>query len=502
MAELILGAVAFGLAAPGVAVAFCECGRYFEKKVDSLRNAPSVAQKLKTFGCDLHKGQLKADIELAGWASTLEDLDSSLKVSLDDHIESLRVGLIEADRRLSKLFDKDGEVKSGYFFFIGERHVKETVKSLQRWQADFAGLVSLIEMRNRVIPDQTLLSTDKFRMILQGIDQYCTQLDDTSHVYLGKAEILYTTLREVRVLLERRDYNKYADAEEMKIVASYLAGRLAKISSNRGILKCLGYREKPKLELVFEIPQGLGYPRNLKSVIAAGNHRPLNDKIHLARQISEAVLSVHTSELVHKNIRPDTILVFPKDSDQVPELISPSPDLELTILTDWSMLRKASGLSSRRSEEDWMRDLYRHPHRQTLQPERRYNMGHDIYSLGVCLLEIGLWQPLIVDRDGKSNLCTLYQETAVSLNLVRPECSTSMEELTRFPLHVQQVLQGMASRELPYRIGLAFTKVVIACLTCLEGGFGELTEFESGREMAAGVKFNDFVLQPLSNISV
>ncbi|KAI9758161.1 MAG: hypothetical protein M4579_003135 [Chaenotheca gracillima] len=502
MAELILGAVSFGLAGPGVVLAFCKCGRYITEKIDSLKNAPLIAQQLKTFGYDLHAGQLKADIELACWALTLEDLDTSLRVSLDDHIERLRAGLLTADRKLSKLFDKNGEVRSGYFFIVGERNVSEAVETLRKWQADFVGLISLIEMRNRVNQDQMLLSSDKFKMIWQYPSQYCTQLEDVSHVYLGKAEVLYSTRREIPVLLERRDYDKYADTKEMKEVASYLAGRLAKKPLRRGILKCLGYRAIPRLELIFEVPNGLGHPRNLKSVIAAGPYRSLNDRMHLARQISEAVLLVHRSELVHKNIRPDTVLVFPKDSDFESESISTSADLDLLVLTDWSMLREASGVSSRRSEQDLLKNLYRHPHRQSLQIERRYNMGHDIYSLGVCLLEIGLWQPLIASGDGESTLSNLYQETAVSLDLVRPENSTSVKELTSNPLVVQQVLQGLASRELPQRMGLTFTKVVVACLTCLEGGFGESSIFEMEKQTAAGLKFSDFVLQPLSNISL
>jgi hypothetical protein len=28
-------------------------------------------------------------------------------------------------------------------------------------------------------------------------------------------------------------------------------------------------------------------------------------------------------------------------------------------------------------------------------PAEEYKMQHDIYSLGVCLLEIGLWEPLV-----------------------------------------------------------------------------------------------------------
>lgn len=40
------------------------------------------------------------------------------------------------------------------------------------------------------------------------------------------------------------------------------------------------------------------------------------------------------------------------------------------------------------------RDIYRHPERQG-QPTTPFKKIHDIYSLGVVLLEIGLWEPAI-----------------------------------------------------------------------------------------------------------
>lgn len=44
---------------------------------------------------------------------------------------------------------------------------------------------------------------------------------------------------------------------------------------------------------------------------------------------------------------------------------------------------------------EWERNLYRHPVRQGLWSEEAFIMQHDIYSLGVCLIEIALWQSFI-----------------------------------------------------------------------------------------------------------
>lgn len=46
------------------------------------------------------------------------------------------------------------------------------------------------------------------------------------------------------------------------------------------------------------------------------------------------------------------------------------------------------------------RDVYRHPARQG-NPTQMFSKIHDIYALGVVLLEIGLWQPaLTLDKTG------------------------------------------------------------------------------------------------------
>lgn len=63
------------------------------------------------------------------------------------------------------------------------------------------------------------------------------------------------------------------------------------------------------------------------------------------------------------------------------------------------MIRKTDELSSRVDEDDWMKNIYRHPQRQSLQLEKRYHMGHDQCSLVVCLLESGLWEPLIAGEN-------------------------------------------------------------------------------------------------------
>lgn len=141
---------------------------------------------------------------------------------------------------------------------------------------------------------------------------------------------------------------------------------------------------------MFRIPSNLKNPRSLKSLIARQNgNEPasktaIHSRLSLAMALSEAVLSVHSARLVHKSIQPKRILLFEKWDEEETQSYGET-SLGVPILTGWSMSRITDELSSRVGEDDWTKNIYRHPQHQGLQLEKRYHMGHDLYSLGVYL---------------------------------------------------------------------------------------------------------------------
>lgn len=506
MADLALAILGIGLSAPGVAVTYAQFGDYLYETVRSVTNAPKIVVEIGAFGHDLHQGKLKLDLDLAEWAFEQEDLPVALKDSLEDHIGKLRAALLEAKRTLDSLFDRRGEVNRAKFALIGRRKALQTVEGLKRWQADFAGIISLIDMRKRIIPDDLLLSNDKFKLHWGSDHKECSTPLAGSEILVAKAEYKERdkNIRPVDVLMERNANEIEIGATEMRAVASYLACRLNGKSATYGILKCLGYRRTPEIDLVFEIPSNFSLPRTLQNVISVtaergyGGGYGLEERFRLAREICEAVLSVHTSGLVHKNIRPDTIIVFSEQSKVQKATDSHAPVLGPAFLTHWSMLRKVNDLTSRRGEDDWMKDVYRHPRRQGMHPEDRYNMGHDIYSLGVCLLEISLWEPLIL-VGAENRMCELFRDTAVALECVTTQEALSTRKLTA-PRVLQKVMVNLAGQQVPQRMGTLFANFIIACLTCLEGGMGEVKVFECN-SVEAGVRFHEMVVSTFSGIS-
>lgn len=167
------------------------------------------------------------------------------------------------------------------------------------------------------------------------------------------------------------------------------------------ILKCQGvYASQPdepsRFELQYCLPQDLDYPRSLRDLLTDRSVRklhPLNHRFRLANNLAASVLYVHSGEFVHKCIKPENILIMTKASAP-PEEGFPHV-LGLPFLVGFDRCRPANAHSGKYGEIKFEDCLYQHPTRWGVTAEEAFAMQHDIYSLGVVLLEIGLWQPLV-----------------------------------------------------------------------------------------------------------
>src|SRR5262249_28307091 len=113
-------------------------------------------------------------------------------------------------------------------------------------------------------------------------------------------------------------------------------------------------------------------------------------------QLARSVSGVHTYRFVHKNIRPETVITLRgRNSDS---------RLGIPFLLGFDSFRHEQGRTLQSSDCAWEKDLYRHPQRQGHDLKEYYVMQHDIYSLGVCLLEIGLWRSFILYSQDQKTL--------------------------------------------------------------------------------------------------
>jgi len=105
-----------------------------------------------------------------------------------------------------------------------------------------------------------------------------------------------------------------------------LARTLAEVDPETfGLLKCRGVMKVPKPEshnltdfkFIFDVPHGLTKPRSLRAILLSEAAFPLDERLALAKKLTSSVLFIHTVSFVHKNIRPETIIVFENDNSEI-----------------------------------------------------------------------------------------------------------------------------------------------------------------------------------------
>jgi hypothetical protein len=241
-----------------------------------------------------------------------------------------------------------------------------------------------------------------------------------------------------------------------------------------------------------------------------GEHDSLSARFNLARQLVKAVSYVHLYEFVHKNIRPETILILSKGingfanagGDEEAAAYS-----ETAVLVGFNVLRDAEGKTHRLGDDDWEKNIYRHPHRQGRNLETDYNMRHDIYSVGVCLLEIGLWESFVeYERPGQFSLVTAnLRPSNPGSRLVVGDDFMNGFELFKSPERVKDRLLQLARGTLRRKMGIKYSKVVETCLTCLDQNnedFGDGREFQDVDGVAIGARYIEKVVKKLGEISI
>lgn len=500
MAEL--GIAGLVLAIPGVILHCIQCGEYLYNLTNKFKSASESVRQIRAFSYELSHGRLKVSLELTEKVDIDPELDEHLKNAVRASLQQLQIALATVKSTLETFLDKDGKIRRMYFAFRGERKIQHELNELRQWQREFEGLIDLIYKRRALARHDLRLTRATFRIIHRAEEPEYRPIPGTQMVL---AEGEYSTGRpeQVSVLIERSEQIMAGStSEDIRQIPSILAMHLHTGTSSRGILHCLGYRDANGMELVFRLPALTKRVRTLRTVIESPTARiyggyALEERLRLCRSLSEAVLSVHSSGLVHKNIRSNTV-VFIEHGDES-DGRAREGHLGSPFLTEWSMMRKVSDLSSRRGSDDWKDDIYRHPRRQGRQPEERYNMGHDLYSLAVILLEFVLWEPF-VNMDLHPPISRAFNEKAQILGNLRAEDCTSIDKLTS-PLLKHKVMKALADEEVAPRMGTRLAVFISACLNCFDGGFPSITEQDfRERPDATALQFAEMISQTFSNV--
>jgi hypothetical protein len=480
--EAIVGLVALGIAVPTVVETFLHAGRYlFEKS--RAGNGNVETERVQRFAGSLEHGTMRLSLELA------EDLfcdtsDTSLRESISRFIEHLRCNILRLDKALDEMAKGHNERSRKK----GSKEVLAFVDTLEKTEKDFQEFLN-VKFGSKFVPSKLELRSNQFQIIGPS-NQSPTKLphSDATIIQVDFSGADNRWGNAQKCIVEEKTYpgHKYEAAYQR---AKDLGRLLEFTRASEGLLEFAGFHVlssspfvSDRFQLIFAFPNNAAYPRSLRDIFLDPVNLPRppiprNFRFILPRKLAEAVYHVHRHNLVHKSIRPETILIFESKLEDG----SRGPSYPATIgdpyLTDWQLSRKTAESSNRAlAPGDWTVALYQHPKRQLgagLVAESKYNIGHDIYSLGVCLLEIGLWTSFLTYNGNSPFLSSMFREQK---DIWKTQHANRLATLSDAEIE-QQTFIMLAGDILAYEMGETYSKMVLKCLSCLEKGFGNVVTF-------------------------
>ncbi|KAJ5473100.1 hypothetical protein N7530_007101 [Penicillium desertorum] len=398
--------------------------------------------------------------------------------------------------------------------------LKKVVADLELWQQRFDPSWYLITLLSAPLIDEKLQKQgesasanrlSQIRKTLRDVSHKGQKLDGpifkslqmiTNHRDQIQSTNTYVSyFDEKQVLLDRTNYGPKANPATTKGHVRDMARMLSHVDPESfGLLKCIGAveiqpsapSENVQFEYILEIPKGLEGPRTLRDILLTTPAISLTKRLKLAKQLARSVMFVHTMGFVHKGIRPETVIIFEKQGNG--GCIGPS------FLIGFERMRYELGQTDNMGDMEWQRNLYRHPNRQGLWSEEAFRMHHDIYSLGVCLLEIALWHSF-VSYESDTRLPHPWSELNID--------NAIMDRNTQQGgMRTKGELVAISKDRLDRVIGEPYTEIVLACLCCLDQDKGR-NVFERSQGgvkdedgIVVGVRYIENILLKIEELSI
>ncbi|GAB1317119.1 Het-s domain-containingprotein [Madurella fahalii] len=457
--------------------------------------------------------------------------------------EMLQIRLARAVTKIESVLVKgdSGFTVNKVKYLLQRDAIDHVISELEQWQRIFDPTWYLIlRMGDKAVDTElsslpTIVSSEalvpsslapaqKFRETLLGDPEAVVHISlrEDGLNWKEGVEIAYSTCRIIprADLKKRRTYvvntiicTPDLDIARTRADAEALAKKLSQVDPSAfGLLSCNGLikrkdrntRQLSSLNLVFHMPEKKDtQPVSLRHLLLHGSNFSLTRILNIARQLAGAVSFVHTCDFVHKNIRPETVLVFPDETCP----------LGSAYLLGFDSFRSVHFHTLRTGDAAWERNLYRHPSRQGIFAQDAYGMQHDVYSLGVCLLELGLWKSFVIyespgpqHQDGEDGSSDVNSEPLPSdaLGLGLEDFTFMGNQAMQSSPAIKDHLVEMARLRLPMCMGDKYTAVVVTCLTCLDPrneDFGDEEDMKDDDGILIGVRFIEKVLLKLSEIS-
>lgn len=247
------------------------------------------------------------------------------------------------------------------------------------------------------------------------------------------------------------------------------------------VLDCWGYfhdKQKWRFGFVYTVPDpnsqqswtsasllSLNNVIRMTSEEVEGSVRPaLGDIFLLAKDMAAALYALHEVGWIHKNISSHNILVFPTTLDEAYKYVASA------VLANFKDSRpEASGATLGPAEDS---GLYQHP--QYRAGGVKFRRSFDFFSMGIALLELGIWYPISELRKDHADDSTIF----------------SAEEFRKKLLKTYVPMLGE-------KVGALYRGAVRFCLDA-EDSIGSMQEDIHGRRKAQEM-FRANVVEPLAH---
>ncbi|KAH7192672.1 uncharacterized protein B0J16DRAFT_380559 [Fusarium flagelliforme] len=239
------------------------------------------------------------------------------------------------------------------------------------------------------------------------------------------------------------------------------------------------------LTVIFRTPRDFDNPQSLRDrLINNAEPAPVSERLSIARELAKALGYAHASGFAHINVHPENIIhLQTRDKNRSSAFLS-------------ALIGARDDSLSPDGEIPLERSVYRHSSTQYTDVVKDPILQHDIYSLGVCLLEIGLWQSFI-SYDAHTMRTTLSHITGIADDASEGEMEQFLTKSSK------QRFIDLVRNELCYSMGIEYSEVVEMCLTCLDpyNSCGVPCEFEIDEHgIQVGVKYIEKILQQLDRL--
>ena len=417
--------------------------RYGNKLVELYKDFYNAQQETQEMLLMIENHWIKMKRQIEFLSSVWNDLDSELQVH-QHHVLVVLQGKLQTaisvvdslhgsgkeDSSMKQLMRKKGDVRRAKYAILGKERLRKAIEELRDWSSLFdPSWFLMTSIRNpkfdEVLTEQSsihrgplselknLRDAVKVDDVSDGMDK--SMFISSNDISLERMSIRFSSCQlakdqhqgRIAYITDNMVLRPQADIQGTIKDVRKLARTLSRVDPlTFGLLRCAGVIKhlspavdtlKPpshtasavrveSFELIFSAPQGFGAPESLRALLLSpSQEHPLNERFEVAKQLANSVMFVHNAQFVHKNISPETVLLLKNDSST----------LGIPFLVGFEKFRLADGRTYHIGDSLWQQNLYRHPTRQGTRPIEDYRMQHDIYSLGVCLLEIGMWSSLV-----------------------------------------------------------------------------------------------------------